>query len=103
MRKITLYVGLSDKDTKTQKIDTLAAYGVINNILQADATISECRGIYTHEGGDVVIENTLQIVLLDFTGAMSRAWVTEKANAIKAALNQESVAAQFEEVKSELL
>lgn len=103
MRKITLYVGLADKDTKTQKINTLDAYGVINNILQADATISECRGIYTHEGGDVVIENTLEIVLLDFMGTMSRAWIVQKADAIKAALNQESVAVQEEEIKSELL
>ena len=103
MKKITLYVGLADKDTKTQKIDTLAAYGVINNILQADATISECRGIYTHEGGDVVIENTLEIVLLDFNGALSRAWIIAKCDAIKAALNQESVAVQQEEINSELL
>ena len=103
MKKITIYVGLSDKDSKTQKIDTLAAYGVINNILQADATISECRGIYTHEGGDVVIENTLEIVLLDFTGSMSRAWIVAKCDAIKAALNQESVAVQQEDINSELL
>ncbi len=103
MRKIALYVGLADKDTKTQKINTLDAYGVINNILQADATISECRGIYTHDGGDVVIENTLEIVLLDFMGTMSRAWIVQKADAIKAALNQESVAVQEEEIKSELL
>ena len=103
MKKITLYVGLADKDTKTQKINTLDAYGVVNNILQADATITECRGIYTHEGGDVVIENTLEIVLLDFNGTMSRAWIVAKADAIKVALNQESVALQEEEIKSELL
>lgn len=103
MRKITLYVGLADKDTKTQKINTLDAYGVINNILQADATISECRGIYTHEDGDVVIENTLEIVLLDIAGTMSRAWIVQKADAIKAALNQERVAVQEEDIKSELL
>lgn len=103
MRKITFYVGLADKDTKTQKINTLDAYGVVNNILQADATISECRGVYTHEGGDVVIENTLEIVLLDFNGTMGRAWIIQKADAIKAALNQESVAVQEEEIKSELL
>lgn len=103
MRKITLYIGLSDKDTKTQKIDTLAAYGIVNNILRADATITEARGVYTHEGGDVVIENTLCVVLLDFNGDMSRDWIKEKADAIKAALNQEAIAVQLEEITSELL
>ena len=33
MDKYILYVGLNDKDTKTQKIDTLSAYKLTNNIL----------------------------------------------------------------------
>ena len=33
MDKYILYVGLNDKDTKTQKIDTLSAYNLTNNIL----------------------------------------------------------------------
>lgn len=36
MRKLTLMIGLNDKDTKQQEITTLDAYKVVGNILQRD-------------------------------------------------------------------
>lgn len=33
MEKITLYVGLNDKDTKEQKLDTLEATKIVENII----------------------------------------------------------------------
>ena len=103
MKKHTFYIGLNDKDTKTQLITTLNAYHIVTNILGVDSTISDCKGVYTHEDGTVTTENTLEVVLLDFDSKMTREWVTDKANAIKQALNQESVAYQVEDIKSELL
>lgn len=103
MQKITLYVGLSDKDSKTQKINTLEAYKVVSNILGVDSTITECRGVYTHGNGDVVFETSLQVVLLDFEGTLNAEWLKRKVNAIKQALNQESVAVQKEQIESELM
>ena len=103
MRKITLYIGLNDKDSKQQEISTLDAYKVINNTLQVGSTITEGRGIYTHEDGTVVSEVSLVVELLDFDHTLTDKWVRGKVNALKAILNQESIAVQEQEVKSELI
>lgn len=103
MKKHTFYIGLNDKDTKTQLIGTLDAYRIVTNILGVDSTIKECKGVYTHEDGTITTENTLEVILLDFDGVMTKAWITEKVEAIKIALNQESIAYQKENINSELL
>ena len=68
IKKFTLYVGLNDKETKTQKIATLEAYKIIENLLLGlnieGATIFEAKGLYKHESGEYTIENTLRIELL---------------------------------------
>lgn len=103
MKKITLYIGLNDKDSKQQEINTLDAYKVVNNTLGVGSTITEGRGIYTHEDGTVVSEVSLVVELLDFDHTLSDKWVRDKVNALKAVLNQESIAVQEQEVKSELI
>ena len=93
MDKYILYVGLNDKDTKTQKIDTLSAYNLTNNILLnyvEGATVTQSKGIYKHNNGNVVIENTLIIELL-FT---DKTTVETIAKELKMAWNQESIAIQ---------
>lgn len=103
MKKHTFYIGLNDKDTKTQLFSTLDAYRITTNILGVDSTIKECKGVYTHEDGTITTENTLEVVLLDFDNALTDRWIADKANAIKQALNQESIAHQEEDIKSELI
>ena len=101
MDKYILYVGLNDKDTKTQKIDTLSAYNLTNNILLnyvEGATITQSKGIYKHNNGNVVIENTLVIELL-FT---DKTTVETIAKELKMALNQESIAIQKQTIESYL-
>lgn len=101
MDKYILYVGLNDKDTKTQKIDTLSAYNLTNNILLnyvEGATITQSKGIYKHQNGNVVIENTLIIELL-FT---DKTTVETIAKELKVALNQESIAIQKQTIESYL-
>jgi len=103
MKKHTFYIGLNDKDTKSQLINTLDAYRITTNILGVDSTIKECKGVYTHEDGTITTENTLEVVLLDFEDALTDRWIEKKASAIKQALNQESIAHQEEDIKSELI
>lgn len=103
MKKITLYIGLNDKETKTQLISTLDAYRLVNNILSTDSTITECKGVYTHDDGSITTENTLEVVLLDFDGKLDKGWVISKVKAIKLALNQEAIAYQEQQIESELL
>lgn len=101
MDKYILYVGLNDKDTKTQKIDTLSAYNLTNNILLnyvEGATVTQSKGIYKHQNGNVVIENTLIIELL-FTDKQT---VETIAKDLKIALNQESIAIQKQTIESYL-
>ena len=101
MDKYILYVGLNDKDTKTQKIDTLSAYNVTNNILLnyvEGATITQSKGIYKHNNGNIVIENTLVIELL-FT---DKTTVETIAKELKMALNQKSIAIQKQTIESYL-
>ena len=101
MDKYILYVGLNDKDTKTQKIDTLSAYNLANNILLnyvEGATVTQSKGIYKHNNGNVVIENTLIIELL-FT---DKTTVETIAKELKMALNQESIAIQKQTIESYL-
>ena len=98
MKKYTLYVGLNDKDTHNQEITTLDAYKVVSNILTAcgGATITEGRGIYTHDDGTIVQETTLVCMIF----AAPEESIREAALQIKQALNQESVAFEVSDVAS---
>lgn len=102
MIKYTLYVGLNDKDTKTQKINTLEAFKIVNNILLQytdGATIFEASGIYRHNDGSFTIEKTLRIELL-FTDDES---IKKICDQLKIILNQESIAIQKDDVTSYLI
>lgn len=103
MKKITLYIGLNDKDSKVQEVGTIDAYKMVSNVIEVDSTITEGRGIYKHEDGTVVSEVSLIVELLDFDNILSKGWVKNKINQIKTLLNQESVAVQYQEVDSELI
>lgn len=99
MEKITLYVGLNDKDTKEQKIDTLEATKIVENIITTMAdggTIYNATGIYKHDDGTIVIENTLRVELIDVAAAA----LEEIINTLKAVLNQESIIKQTEIINS---
>lgn len=101
IRKFTLYLGLNDKDTKRQEVSTIEAYKVITNILTArfgGGTIFEAKGIYKHDDGSVVIENTLRIEIL----FAEEKEVKKLVGDLKEIFNQESVAVQSEEVESDL-
>lgn len=103
MKKITLYIGLNDKDSKVQEVSTIDAYKMVSNTIGVGSTITEGRGIYKHEDGTVVSEVSLIVELLDFDNTLSKGWLKDKVEQIKVILNQESVAVQEQEVVSELI
>ena len=100
--KHTLFIGLNDKDTKTQQISTIEAYKIIYNLLQSvkyeGATISESTGFYTHKSGVIVIEKSLRVEVLFATMDKTESFI----NLVKVALNQESIALQVENITSYL-
>lgn len=103
MKKITLYIGLNDQDSKIQEISTLDAYKIVTKIIGVGSTITEGKGIYKHEDGTVVTEVSLIVEMLDFDNTLSKGWLKSKIDQIKTSLNQESVAVQYQEVDSELI
>lgn len=101
MKKFTLFCGLNDKDTKKQEISTDDALTFIHYMLlnHCDgATISTAKGIYKHENGAIVTENTIKIELL-FVDDETAKRIVEK---LKNHFNQESVAVQIEDIESYL-
>ena len=102
MEKFILYLGLNDKDTKKQEINTIEAYKIVNNVVNNycdGATIYECQGIYKHDNGEIVFEKTLKIELT----FVDRLTVVSIVKDLKKALNQESIVLQKEIVESELI
>lgn len=100
MKKITMTVGLFDKETKKQEINTVDAYKILENVFTVytgGATIFEGRGIYTHDNGAVVVEPSM--ICYVYTDSVAN--VKAAADVIKAVLNQESVAIEVTEVNTE--
>jgi len=96
-------VGLNDKESKQQEISTIDAYKVIGNILARDCTITEGRGVYTHEDGTQVYETSLVVDMLDFDNSVTEEYIIDVVERIKDALNQESVAYQEQNITSKLI
>lgn len=103
--KLTFFVGLNDKDTHVQSIPTLEASRIVERVFLAHncdgATISSGRGIYRHESGEVVVEETLIVQVFEFEGCESvdvRGICTD----LKMALNQESIAVERRQTDSAL-
>ena len=104
MKKTTLYIGLNDKDTKAQEISTEHAKTYVFCTLPKyvdGATVTTAEGLYTHENGTTVIENTIKIEILEFD-ENTHENILEFARLAKSYFNQESVAIQTLEVESVL-
>lgn len=99
MEKYTLYLGLNDKDTKQQQIETIEAYKLCSGLL-ADTigagTISAAQGIYKHENGAVVIENTLRIEIIEAAADL----VMQLCGTLKKLFNQESILVQRDSISN---
>ena len=83
-------VGLNDKETKTQLISSEVAEILIADYIANNfegGTIFPCKGVYKHENGQTVKENTFMIMLAN----ISREDALNTAEAFKAMFNQESI------------
>ena len=90
MKNYTIIAGLNDKDTRTQIIDTDAAERIIAEIIlkYADGgTLTRCKGIYKHQDGRTVFENSIKCEISGINEPTAERIAAE----VKNALNQESV------------
>lgn len=102
MLKHTLFIGLNDKDSKQQEISTLDAFKTVLNITKKyydGGTITESKGFYTHNSGEITIETSLVLSILFADIEKTLKLIAE----VKQALNQESIALQTETITSELI
>lgn len=99
MKKTVLYIGLNDKDTKTQIINTNDALLTVSDIVLRIAeggTIQNCIGVYTHENSVKVLENSIMIILYNCSDLKAWAIISE----CKKALNQESILKEVTEAET---
>lgn len=103
MNKYILYIGMNDKDTKKQNITVLSAREIIMNTITATgldgATISEAVGIYKHEDGTIITEQTLRVEILFATDKH----IKSICDTLKQVLNQESIAVEKQVISSTLM
>lgn len=101
--KYSFYIGLNDKDSKVQIIETLTASNIVNRVFIENgvdgATITSGKGIYKHENGEIVIEETIIVQVYEFDSIIN---VRQICNELKNLLNQESIAVEKRETNSEL-
>lgn len=97
-KKFILNVGLNDKDSKIQKIDSIEAYKIVENTLLNNGlsgyTIYQGKGLYKHENGEITQENTLIIEVLFATDDV----INKIIKILKQVLNQESILKQVQEI-----
>lgn len=103
--KVTICVGLNDKDTKKQEITTEAAKDIIyKSVVKyfGFGTVSDCSGIYTHDDGTgaVVLETSIKIEITFFetNKATARTKVLPFVLDMKNELNQETIYCDFSTV-----
>ena len=98
MIKYNIYLGLNDKDTLKQIIDTTKAKKEVYNILLKNNikayTIYLVNGVFTNEENEITKEKTLKIEVLD----IKKDDIIKSIKELKKVLNQESVLLE-EEVK----
>lgn len=86
----SLTIGLNDKDTKKQELETDVAMRIIKGLALerfVGVTVMNCIGGYTHDDGTKVEEKSIRVELVRVEEKQVKAYV----NDIKKALNQESI------------
>lgn len=100
--KFIISLGLKDKDTKKQKINTWRASRLLQKLLKLyniDATVYKAKGIYTHANGKQVKENTLRLEIY----FQEDNKILNFCNVLKTTYNQETIAFEKVAVNSSLV
>ena len=103
MKKHELSIGLNDAESKVQELSTDETMRIISAVCFDQAggatIIPNCTGIYTHDDGTKIIENTIRC---EFYG-QERETVIRIAKILCKALNQESIALSETEIYSDFI
>ena len=86
MNKHEIYIGLNDRDTKTQMINTDDAMLKVHALV-GDCSMSLIHGYFTHADGSMVVERTIKCEVFGMEDEKIHAVVEQ----LKHDLNQESI------------
>ena len=95
MEKVTVFIGLNDKDSKKQEISFIEARSLLSQFIAqvvGVGTLSEAAGVYTHENGETVQETTIRAEFYVEKKDLEK--IAEFVRFAKSILNQESVAVE---------
>lgn len=100
MKQYTLYIGLNDKDTRVQECPTSTAldqvYGLAWELFDG-VTITTGHGVYKHDDGEKVVEETIIVTVCDYDDSKADA-VRKFAEHAKVMFNQESIMVTAQEL-----
>lgn len=103
MKKYIISIGLNDKDTKEQIVDTTQAQYKIEDkvaIYFGGGTITLSRWVFRHDDGTIVRENSIVVSTLAYSGIDEAKAFCED---MKAIFNQESVLLEVAEVNEQFI
>ena len=103
-KRYTLSVGLNDKDTlKPRASYDVASIELAGRLAQAGvgATITKGTGVYKHDNGAVIIEDTVVISIIDFDDSFKNI-MQDFIDKVKRDYNQESIAVMIDKIESRL-
>ena len=105
MKKLTISIGLLDKDSKTQLINNDDAMQKVNScfLSRLDAfTVYFAKGVYTHENGSQIQENTIRVEVVTFNDKDYNNTI-QSIKEVKKALNQETILLEKQAIDSFLI
>ena len=105
MEKLTISIGLLDKDSKTQLISNDEAMKTVNDcfLSRLDAfTVYFAKGVYTHENRQQVQENTIRVEVVAFNDNDYNNTI-QSIKEVKQALNQETILLEKQTINSYLI
>lgn len=103
--RYTISIGLNDKDTLKPVSDyESASKNIAGRLAQLGigSTVTRGTGVYKHERGDVVIEDTVVISIVDFSDEWAQV-AQAFYDGVKRDFNQESIAVMVDKIESELV
>lgn len=104
MKKYTFFLGLNDKDTKTQLVRNEDALFDVREAVAQNLwwwTVTECNWVFKHEDWTIVDENSLRIETLWFNE--DQTIYQRFALYLKVKFNQESVLMEVSEVDAQFI
>lgn len=103
MYKYNIYIGMFDKDTKTQVLSNTEFLNTIRKIMRLkmidNYTIYKCKGHYKHEDGKTVCEPSINVEIIEHENWSNFLYIEDFKRELCKELNQESVLITKQEIQ----